>query len=140
MKRRFQILLLMPEYNLTVQAWIPAALCSVHNFIQTYDLDEGDLPVEVPPLIEHSTTTHDGHQVIDPGDEGTRELREFRDMQWQCGRITSAFSENMQWSMRTPTLILRSLRLVKCHGIYCSRFMCQFLFEIHKPLHILQTT
>ena len=69
----------MPEYNLTVQASIPAALCSVHNFIQTYDPDEGDLPVEILPLIEHSTTTHDGHQVIDPGDEGTRELREFHD-------------------------------------------------------------
>ena len=74
----------MPEYNLTIQARIPAALCLVHNFIWTHDLNEGDLPVEAPPLIfqdEHpnATVMHDNRQVIDPGDEGTRELKEWRD-------------------------------------------------------------
>ena len=43
MKRRFRILLLAPEYNLEIQARIPAALCSIHNFIRTHDqLDQDE--------------------------------------------------------------------------------------------------
>ena len=44
LKRRFQILLLAPEYNLHTQARLPTALCALHNFIRRYDPDEGDLP------------------------------------------------------------------------------------------------
>ena len=43
LKRQFQILLLAPEYDLEIQAKIPAALCAIHNFIKEHDLDEGDL-------------------------------------------------------------------------------------------------
>ena len=40
LKRRFRILLLAPEYNLDIQARIPAALCAIHNFIGIHNPDE----------------------------------------------------------------------------------------------------
>ena len=40
LKRCFRILLLAPEYNLEIQARIPAALCSIHNFIRTHDASD----------------------------------------------------------------------------------------------------
>jgi hypothetical protein len=43
-KRRFRILLIAPEYSLAVQARIPAALCTLHNFIRHHDPEEGALP------------------------------------------------------------------------------------------------
>jgi hypothetical protein len=43
LKRRFRILLIAPEYNLEIQARIPAALCAIHNFIQEHDPNEGEL-------------------------------------------------------------------------------------------------
>ena len=36
LKQHFRILLLAPEYSLEIQAWIPAALCAIHNFICTH--------------------------------------------------------------------------------------------------------
>ena len=39
-KRRFRILLLAPEYELDIQNRIPAALCTLHNFIRTHDPDD----------------------------------------------------------------------------------------------------
>jgi hypothetical protein len=46
LKRRFRILLIAPEYNLEIQARIPAALCAIHNFIQEHDPNEGELEEE----------------------------------------------------------------------------------------------
>jgi hypothetical protein len=43
LKRRFCILLLAPEYDLDIQARIPVALCTIHNFIREHDPDEGEL-------------------------------------------------------------------------------------------------
>ena len=43
LKRRFRILLIAPEYNLDIQARIPAALCAIHNFISAHDLHEDTL-------------------------------------------------------------------------------------------------
>jgi hypothetical protein len=43
LKRRFRILLLAPEYSLDIQARIPTALCTIHNFIRMHDGDEGPL-------------------------------------------------------------------------------------------------
>ncbi|KIJ13662.1 hypothetical protein PAXINDRAFT_80455, partial [Paxillus involutus ATCC 200175] len=46
LKHQWCILQLAPEYNLDIQAWIPMALCALHNFIQKYDpdlFDEGFL-------------------------------------------------------------------------------------------------
>jgi hypothetical protein len=37
LKRRFQILLLAPEYNLEIQGRIPAALACIHNFISIHN-------------------------------------------------------------------------------------------------------
>lgn len=47
LKHRFRILILSPRYNLQVQAQIPAALCTIHNFIRHHDPDEGPLPDEM---------------------------------------------------------------------------------------------
>ena len=51
LKCRFCILLLLPEYNLMVQACIPSALCAIHNFIRHHDPGEGDLP-QIPLLMD----------------------------------------------------------------------------------------
>jgi hypothetical protein len=40
LKKRFRILRIGPEYNLEIQARIPAALCAIHNFIQEHDPNE----------------------------------------------------------------------------------------------------
>jgi hypothetical protein len=53
-KRRFQILLLAPEYNLEIQARIPAALCVIHNFIAKYDSSDAS-------LSENTLSDHDGY-------------------------------------------------------------------------------
>jgi hypothetical protein len=42
LKRRFRILLLGPEYQYSVQAQIPAALCAIHNFIHIHNPGEED--------------------------------------------------------------------------------------------------
>lgn len=36
LKHRFHILLLGPEYQYSIQAQIPAALCAIHNFIHIH--------------------------------------------------------------------------------------------------------
>jgi hypothetical protein len=60
LKQRFRILLLAPEYDLIIQAKIPAALCSIHNFIRLNDVDEGELPEE--------RNLHDqDHNIFDHG-------------------------------------------------------------------------
>ena len=40
LKRRFRILYLPPEYNMSVQSRIPSALAALHNFIRHYDPEE----------------------------------------------------------------------------------------------------
>jgi len=45
-KKRFRILSLGPEYNLSIQAQIPAALCALHNFIRIHDPQEEELADE----------------------------------------------------------------------------------------------
>lgn len=42
LKRRFRILLIGPEYQYSIQAQIPAALCAIHNFIRTHNPSEED--------------------------------------------------------------------------------------------------
>jgi hypothetical protein len=37
LKRRFRILIIPPEYDMGIQARIPAALCALHNFIRHHD-------------------------------------------------------------------------------------------------------
>jgi hypothetical protein len=40
LKRRFAILTCPPEYDMSIQARIPPALCAIHNFICIHDADE----------------------------------------------------------------------------------------------------
>ena len=54
LKWPFQILLIAPEYDLEIQAQIPAALCAIHNFIQKHDLDEGRMEEERDVFDEDS--------------------------------------------------------------------------------------
>lgn len=57
LKRRFRILLIAPEYNLDIQARIPAALCALHNFIRTHDAD--DITPELD--VDHDNTYDHDH-------------------------------------------------------------------------------
>jgi hypothetical protein len=67
LKRHFQILLIAPEYDLEVQAWIPVALCAIHNFIQEHDLDEGEMEEGRNAFNENSG--NEGEPII-PEPEG----------------------------------------------------------------------
>jgi hypothetical protein len=49
LKKRFRILLIGPEYDMTIQAQIPAALCALHNFIRIHDPQEEELAGEEYP-------------------------------------------------------------------------------------------
>jgi uncharacterized alpha-E superfamily protein len=57
LKRRFRILLLAPEYNLAIQARIPASLCAIHNFIRAHDPEEEQLVVDE----SHNDALHDSY-------------------------------------------------------------------------------
>jgi hypothetical protein len=61
LKRRFRILLLAPEYSLEVQARIPAALASLHNFISIHN------PHDQP--ISSTTTGTNNVRMYDDVDE-----------------------------------------------------------------------
>lgn len=64
MKQRFRILLLAPEYNLEIQARIPAALCSIHNFIRTHDSDQLDQNEDlVEPDYGNDHNDHDNAEA-----------------------------------------------------------------------------
>jgi hypothetical protein len=60
LKRRFRILLLAPEYSLTIQARIPASLCAMHNFIRAHDPEEG-------PLVLDESHDNNAQHDIYPG-------------------------------------------------------------------------
>ena len=59
LKRRYRILQLAPEYNLDIQARIPAALCAVHNFILKFD------PLDKEPILSNSTIDRNDNNEID---------------------------------------------------------------------------
>ena len=52
----FQILLITPEFSLGIQAQIPAALCTIHNFIHTHNTD--DTPIELE-FTDYALNDHD---------------------------------------------------------------------------------
>ena len=55
LKRRFRILQLPPEYDISIQALIPSALAALHNFIREYDPEEiGEIEIsdDEEPLLE----------------------------------------------------------------------------------------
>jgi hypothetical protein len=45
----------MPEYSLQIQAQIPAALCAIHNFIRTHDIDDA---VTEPEFMDDTPNDH----------------------------------------------------------------------------------
>ena len=55
LKCQFQILLLPLEYDISIQVYIPPALCLVHNVICIHD------PNDIPPLpdLQNSDTERD---------------------------------------------------------------------------------
>ena len=63
LKRHFRILLTAPEYSLEIQAWIPAALCAIHNFIRTHDTDDTDDILTEPEFIDHASDDHDDASI-----------------------------------------------------------------------------
>ena len=53
LKCKFHILWMAPEYNMSLQAWIPVALATVHNFIQEHEPEEeenDDDPNDLQPI------------------------------------------------------------------------------------------
>lgn len=63
LKRRFRILLIGPEYDVKIQAQIPAALCSIHNFIRIHD------PQQEAMLGEEDQVNH-----VDAGDDNVQQI------------------------------------------------------------------
>jgi hypothetical protein len=61
LKRCFRTLLLAPEYSLEIQAQIPAALCTIHNFIRMHDIDEN---VVEPDLGDDEAQNDHDHDHI----------------------------------------------------------------------------
>jgi len=56
LKRRFRILLLPPEYSMSVQSLVPPALCALHNFIRRYDPEDiNTFDVNVDDLLHGHT-------------------------------------------------------------------------------------
>lgn len=78
LKHRFRILLLSPEYPMTIQARIPAALCAIHNFISTHNPDDNVLPDDDDEHFDYDNPEHQGipddEEVFD-GAGGMKEVR-----------------------------------------------------------------
>jgi hypothetical protein len=63
LKRRFRILLIGPEYDVKVQAQIPAALCAIHNFIRIHNPQEEAILGEEEQVNQH----------VDAGDDNVQQ-------------------------------------------------------------------
>ncbi|KIN99393.1 hypothetical protein M404DRAFT_30450 [Pisolithus tinctorius Marx 270] len=59
-KCRFRILSLVPPFNLRTQAQLPAALCTLHNFIRIHDPFEGKLPEDFGAPFDAGVQGGDG--------------------------------------------------------------------------------
>jgi hypothetical protein len=62
LKKRFRILLLPPEYDLEIQAQIPAVLCALHNFVLTHD------SIDVMNDEENEADTNNNKPVVNPSE------------------------------------------------------------------------
>jgi hypothetical protein len=86
-RQRFRILLVAPEYDLHVQARIPAALCALHNFIRKHDPDEGPLHKTSDPS-DHGYYDSDsypeatGEEEIDVANEASKRRDEIAQAMW----------------------------------------------------------
>ena len=77
LKHRFRILLFCPTFSLNVQAQIPAALCSIHNFILHHDPNEGPLPD-----ARDAHTVDDENNGEEASDVSTQVEEDERHAQW----------------------------------------------------------
>jgi len=59
LKHRYRILLLAPQYDMTIQARIPPALCVLHNFICRHD------PSDIEDYLDDDNPSH--RWANDPG-------------------------------------------------------------------------
>ena len=86
LKQRFQILLLAPEYDLEIQARIPAALCAIHNFIKEHDPDEGGLEETREFSDEDHRDENEPFAPGDPEETGTMwdQIAEEMWLEYQC--------------------------------------------------------
>ena len=85
LKRKFRILQMVPEYNMSLQAWIPVALAAVHNFIWEHEPEEeenNDDPDDLQPIgggvgddDDEAAEIHDG-----PGQHDDRRDQIAKDM------------------------------------------------------------
>jgi hypothetical protein len=87
LKQWFQILLLAPEYDLEIQARIPAALCAIHNFIKEHDPDEGDLEETREFSDEHHRDENEPFTPGDPEETGTMRDQIAEEMWLEYQRI-----------------------------------------------------
>ena len=83
LKRHFWILLLAPEYSMEIQACLPVALASIHNFIQIHDSDEAQT-VKLDNANEHGGVGTGGSDSLDcedgvEADGGLHEAQIFHD-------------------------------------------------------------
>jgi hypothetical protein len=88
LKGRFRILHLAPEYNLDIQAQIPASLCAIYNFIRTHDHNEG-------PILERDLHNQN-YEDFEGGDLDFGEPEQGATMSARRDQIAQAMWEDYQ--------------------------------------------
>lgn len=81
LKRKFRILQIAPEYNMSLQVRIPLALAALHNFIREYEPedDEGEDGDDVIHNPQPVGGTVEGDDDEAEGNDGTDQRDERRD-------------------------------------------------------------
>jgi hypothetical protein len=69
LKRHFCILLIAPEYGLDIQAWIPSALCAIHNFNRKHDLPDSEAFPNDENYFDDNNDTDNGPHPTDNAEE-----------------------------------------------------------------------
>ena len=92
-----------PEYNLNIQALIPAALCAVHNFIIKFDPCD-DEPVHSDTPIDHDDHYDDHVDFAETGPETNASIKHDRiaEVMWQsyqeyCAAEADGQGESWVW-------------------------------------------
>jgi DDE superfamily endonuclease len=70
LKRCFRILLIAPEYGLDIQAWIPSALCAIHNFNRKHDSPDSEAFPNDEDYFDDNNDTDNGSHLTDDAEEG----------------------------------------------------------------------
>ena len=85
-KRRFKLMVAAPQYSLSTQAKIPAALAALHNFIRIFDPDDGALDddggddqsqgASLPGMMGEINQDHLGHYITQVEKDRANERRD----------------------------------------------------------------